>query len=61
MSLGKKKQKGDDEDDEDDDAGEVTIKQVFRKAKLNEFDGIKKIGEDLEAWIEELEYCFVLR
>ena len=60
-SLGKKKQNRDDEDDEDVDAGETAIKQVFKKAKLNEFDGIKKTGEDLEAWIEELEDFFFLR
>ncbi|MCO5560199.1 hypothetical protein L7F22_013808 [Adiantum nelumboides] len=34
---------------------------VFKKAKLNEFNGEKKTGEDLEAWIEELEDFFALR
>lgn len=45
----------------DDDAGEAAIKQVFKKAKLNEFNGEKKTGEDLEAWIEELEDFFALQ
>ena len=49
------------EDDEDDDVGEAAIKQVFKKSKLNEFDGIQKTGEDLEAWIEELEDFFALQ
>ncbi|MCO5552689.1 hypothetical protein L7F22_006206 [Adiantum nelumboides] len=57
----KKKRKRREDYDEDDDAGEATIRQVFKKAKLNEFDGIKKTGEDLEAWIEELEDFFALR
>ena len=35
--------------------------QVFKKAKLNDLDGVKKTGEDLEAWIEELEDFFALR
>ncbi|MCO5591417.1 hypothetical protein L7F22_045400 [Adiantum nelumboides] len=56
----KKKRKRREEDDEDDDAGEATIRQVFKKAKLNSFDGIKKIGEGLEAWIEEIEDFFAL-
>ena len=57
----KKKRKRDFSDDDGDDAGEAALKQVFKKAKLNEFDGIRKTGEDLEAWIEELEDFFVLR
>ncbi|MCO5602671.1 hypothetical protein L7F22_056807 [Adiantum nelumboides] len=56
----KKKRKRREEDDEDDDAAKAAIKKVFKKAKLNEFDGIKKTGEDLEAWIEELEDFFAL-
>ena len=59
-ASGKKKRKRNDDDGEDDDAGEAAIKQVFKKAKLNEFDGIKNTGEDLEAWIEELEDFFAL-
>ena len=59
-ALGKKTQKRNDEDDEDNDAGEASIKQVFKKAKLNEFNGIKKTGEDSKAWIEELEDFFAL-
>ena len=31
------------------------------KAKLSEFDGEKKIGEDLEMWLKELEDFFTLR
>ncbi|MCO5590930.1 hypothetical protein L7F22_044906 [Adiantum nelumboides] len=46
---------------DEEDAGESALKQVFKKAKLNEFNGEKKTGEDLEAWIEELEDFFVLR
>ena len=45
----------------EDDAGEIAIKQVFKKEKLNEFNGEKKTGEDLEAWIEELEDFFDLQ
>ena len=59
-ASGKKKWKRNNDDDEDDDAGEAAIKQVFKNAKLNEFDCIKKTGEDLEAWIEELEDFFAL-
>ena len=57
----RKKRKRDSSEDDDDDAGEAALKQVFKKAKLNEFDGIRKTGEDLEAWIEELEDFFALR
>ncbi|MCO5584448.1 hypothetical protein L7F22_038375 [Adiantum nelumboides] len=46
---------------DEEDAGESALKQVFKKAKLNEFNGEKKTGEDLEAWIEELEDFFALR
>ena len=46
---------------DDDDAGESAIKQVFKKAKLNKFNGEKKTGEDLKAWIEELEDFFDLQ
>ena len=46
---------------DDDDAGESAIKQVFKKAKLNEFNGDKKTRENLEAWIEELEDFFDLQ
>ncbi len=37
------------------------MQQVFKKAKVNEFDGVDKTGEDMEAWIEELEDYFALR
>ena len=57
----KKEEKKEKRKDEDDDVGEAAIKKVFNKAKLNKFDGIKKTGEDLEAWIEELEDFFALR
>ncbi|MCO5597655.1 hypothetical protein L7F22_051736 [Adiantum nelumboides] len=46
---------------DEEDAGESALKRVFKKAKLNEFNGEKKTGEDLEAWIEELEDFFALR
>ena len=49
------------DDSDEEDAGEAALLQVFKKAKLNEFDGVKKTGEDLEAWIEELEDFFALR
>ena len=45
----------------DDDAGETAIKQVFKNAKLNKFNGEKKTGENLEAWIEPLEDFFDLQ
>ena len=48
-------------EEDDDDAGEASIKQVFKKTKLNECNGINKTGEDFEAWIEELEDFFALR
>ena len=35
--------------DEDEDVNEAALKQVFKKAKVNEFDGLNKTGEDLEA------------
>ncbi|MCO5550305.1 hypothetical protein L7F22_003788 [Adiantum nelumboides] len=46
---------------DEEDAGESALKQVFKKAKLNDFNDEKKTGEDLEAWIEELEDFFALR
>ena len=55
----RRKRKRDDSDDED--AGEAALNQVFKKAKLNEFNGLKKTGKDFEAWIEELEDFFALR
>ena len=58
LSLGKKKQK---RYDEDDDVREATTKKVIKKAKLNEIDGIKKICEDLEAKIKEVEDLFALQ
>ena len=45
----------------EDDVAESALLQVFKKAKLSEFDGEKKTGEDLEAWLEELEDFFALR
>ena len=38
----------------DEDVAESALLQVFKKAKLSEFDGEKKSGEDLEAWLEDL-------
>ena len=35
------------------DVGESALLQVFKKAKLSEFDGEKKTGEDLEAWLKD--------
>ena len=45
----------------EDDVVESTLLQVFKKAKLSEFDDEKKTGEDLEAWLEELKDFFALR
>ena len=47
--------------DEDEDVNEAALKQVFKKAKVNEFDGLNKTGEDLEAWLEELEDYFAFK
>ena len=44
----------------EEDVAESTLLQVFKKAKLFKFDGEKKTGEDLEAWLEELEDFFAL-
>ena len=44
----------------EEDVAESTLLQVFKKSKLSEFDGEKKTGEDLEAWLEELEDFFAL-
>lgn len=49
------------DDSDDEDTGEAALNQVFKKAKLNEFDGLRKTGKNLEAWIKELEDFFALR
>ena len=60
-SFGHQRRRRRRDDSEEEDTGEAALLQVFKKAKLNEFDGVKKTGEDLEAWIEELEDFFALR
>ena len=50
-----------DDDDSDEESEKAALQQVFKKAKVNEFDGVNKTGEDMEAWIEELEDYFALR
>ena len=47
--------------DEDEDVNEAALKQVFKKAKVNEFNGLNETGEDLEAWLEELEDYFAFK
>ena len=44
----------------EEDVAESALLQLFKEAKLFEFDGEKKTGEDLEAWLEELEDFFAL-
>ena len=41
----KKKRKRDSSHDDGDDPGEAALKQVFKKPKLNEFDGIQKTAK----------------
>lgn len=48
-------------DDEEEDGEDLALKQVFKKAKVDYFDGVNKTGEDLDAWIENLEDFFALK
>ena len=39
----------------EEDVAKSALLQVFKKAKLSEFDGEKKTRKDLKAWLKELE------